>query len=337
MKQRILNISFVLLLLSVPVTAQLLPNLGGQRAGISSLQFLKIAVGARGAALGEAMVAVADDPSSLYWNPAGLPLNTKNAVMVSHSAWFAGLKHDFAGGLYRLTADDVVGVSLISLASDEMERTTELQPTGTGTYFRYSDLAIGVSYGRRMTSQFSFGTTIRYVEENLDVVKVRAVLFDLGTYYAMGIGSLRFAAVVSNFGSDIEPSGEARLIDGSTVDSYQPFSPPTLFKIGVAFEPYQDETHRLTSSVQLNHPNDNAENVRLGIEYAWKGWLFARLGVKRTIGESLLGADRKSADDYSFGIGIFSALGFTDATVDYSFTHFSELGAVHRVTLGITY
>jgi len=337
MTRRTLTIASLLCTMLTISFGQLLPNLGGQRAGISSLQFLKIGVGARGPALGEAMVAVADDPSCLYWNPAGLPLNRSNAVYVAHSEWFSGLKHDFAGAIYRVSADDILGLSLISLASDDMERTTETNPTGTGTYFRYNDLAIGVSYGRQMTSQFSFGTTIRYVEENLDVVKIRAVLFDLGTYYSMGIGSLRFAAVVSNFGSDVAPTGDLTLIDGSKVDSYQSFSPPTSFKIGVAFEPYQDDNHRITSSVQLNHPNDNAENLRLGLEYAWNGWFFARAGVKRTIGESLFGADRKSADDYSLGIGIFSSLGFTDASVDYSFTHFTELGGVHRISMGFTY
>jgi hypothetical protein len=256
---------------------------------------------------------------------------------VSHSGWFAGLKHEYAGAVYRVSADDILGLSLTSLASDDMERTTETNPSGTGTYFRYSDLAIGLSYGRQMTSQFSFGTTVRYVEENLDVVKIRAVLFDLGTYYSMGIGSLRFAAVVTNFGSDVTPNGDMTLIDGSKVDSYQSFSPPTLFKIGVAFEPYKDENHRLTSSVQLNHPNDNAENLRLGFEYSWRGWLFGRAGVKRTIGESLFGLDRKSADDYALGFGVFSWLGFTDVSVDYSFTHFIELGGVHRISLGFTY
>ena len=179
MMRRYLSIAIFMSGLMIPAKAQLLPNLGGQRTGISNLQFLKIGVGARGAALGDAMVALANDASASYWNPAGLTLNASNSVLISHTEWLAGLKHDFAGVVYHVSPDDILSLSVISLASDDMEITTETNPSGTGMYFSYSDVAFGISYGRKMTSQFSFGTTIRYVQENLDVLKMKAVLFDL--------------------------------------------------------------------------------------------------------------------------------------------------------------
>jgi len=316
---------------------QLIPNLGGQRTGISSLQFLKIGVGGRGAALAESMVGIADDVSALYWNPAGLVLSIENAVMVAHAEWLVDLKHDFIGATYHLSAADVIGFSVISLATDDMKITTETQPFGTGNYFRYSDLAFGVSYARKMTHQFSFGVTARYVQENLDVLKIKAVLFDLGTFYSTGLGTARFGVVVTNFGSDVSPQGDIALFDGTPVTSFQSFSPPTVFKLGFAVEPFQDENQRLTTSIQLNHPNDNAENLRFGIEYAWSDWLRIRAGVKRTIGEPFLGADTKSSDDYSFGFGLSAPLGFTTPSFDYAFTNFNQLGAVHRISMSMTY
>ena len=51
------------------IKPQLFPVLGGQRAGISTAQFLKIGVGGRATAMGDAFVAVANDVSALYWNP----------------------------------------------------------------------------------------------------------------------------------------------------------------------------------------------------------------------------------------------------------------------------
>ena len=57
-------------------------------------------------------------------------------------------------------------------------------------------------------------------------------------------------------------------------------------------EPVLTDDQRLTTSIQLNHPNDNAENVRLGVEYAWQNTFFLRGGVKRTIGQQLLGGGR---------------------------------------------
>lgn len=328
---------WVVVLTPVVLWSQLMPNLGGQRAGISSLQFLKIGVGGRGASLGEAAVAVVNDVSALYWNPAALVYARDDQVMIAHTEWLVELKHDFVGAIYHVSDADVVGLSLLSLASDDMEITTETRPFGTGTYFKYSDLGVGISYARRMTQQFSFGATIRYVHEQIGDAAIRAVLFDLGTYYHTGLGSTRFGVVVSNFGADVRPVGTVRSLDGSTVSSFQSFSPPTIFKLGVAFEALQTESQRITASTQLNHPNDNAENLRLGVEYAWNEWLFVRAGIKRTIGEPMFRRDRKSADDFSLGFGVVTDLQFTTASFDYSFTNFNDLGGVHRISLAVTY
>jgi long-subunit fatty acid transport protein len=324
-------------ILACSLSAQILPNLGGQRVGISSLQFLKIGVGGRGGGMGEAMTAVASDISALFWNPAGLVSMKTDGALVAHAEWLVELKHDFIGATWHITSADVIGLSLISLRTDDMKVTTETQPFGNGEYFRYSDLAIGLTYSRRMTDQFSFGTTLRFVQENLAAVKIQTVLFDLGTLYRTGIGSTRLGVVVSNFGPDVAPTGNVRLLDGSTIEHFQPFSPPTVFRFGIAFEPYQDETQRLTSSIELNHPNDNAEHLRLGLEYSWNEWLFLRAGVKRTIGDPLLSAGKTSADDYSFGIGLLAPLEVTTAGFDYSYTNFNLFGGVHRFSVSVTY
>ena len=63
-------IALVLFLAALPVQAQVLPSFGQERTGGSGLQFLKVPVDARGAALSGTMAAVADDASALYWNPA---------------------------------------------------------------------------------------------------------------------------------------------------------------------------------------------------------------------------------------------------------------------------
>ena len=317
--------------------SQLLPNLGGQRVGISSLQFLKIGVGGRGAGLGESMVAVADDISALYWNPAGAVLDEHNAVMVAHSDWLVDMQHDFLGATYHISSADVVGLSIISLRTDDMPVTTELQPFGTGDYFHYSDLAVGVTYARKMTSQFSFGTTIRYVREDLAVLNMQTVLFDLGTYYATGLGSSRIGVTVTNFGADVAPTGQVTLLDGSTVSSFQSFSPPTVFKFGFAFEPYQTDEQKITTSIQLNHPNDNAEDVRLGIEYGLGEWLRLRAGLRRQVGGAWFASNPNVSDDYSFGVGVAAPLPFTTVSFDYAYTNYNALGGVHRISCSLTY
>jgi hypothetical protein len=151
---------------------QLIPNLGGQRVGISAFQSLKIGVGARAVGMGESFVAVANDPSALYWNPAGCVEDSSNGVLVAHTEYVAEIRHDFLGVTYHLSDADVIGCAVSSLHMADMEITTETQPYGTGRYFTFGDVGVGLTYARRMTEQFSFGATVRYVEETLDLLKI---------------------------------------------------------------------------------------------------------------------------------------------------------------------
>lgn len=317
-------ISFILVLvLSNYSNAQLFPVLGGQRAGISTAQFLKIGVGGRAAAMGESFVAISDDASALYWNPAGLAQFKTNQVIFSHNIWLVDINHDFLGAVYHLDSENTFGISLTSLSMEKMPVTTEFSPFGNGEYFGFSDIALSVSYARKMTEQFSFGGTVKYIEETLDKLKMRGVMIDIGTYYRTGLGSTRFAVAVSNFGAELAPDGEVVLVGNRKKSEWQSFAPPTMFRIGFAFEPYQDEQHSVTTSIQLNHPNDNSENVSLGVEYSWNQMLFLRGGYKINVEEQ----------NYSFGAGINVPISIAQFTFDYAFANFEQLGSAHRFSI----
>jgi len=321
-------ITFLLIVLSFSeIKPQLFPVLGEQRAGISTAQFLKIGVGGRATAMGDAFVAIANDVSALYWNPAGLAQFSENQVMFAHNQWVVDINHDFVGAVYHLDDENTFGVALTSLSMDEMKVTTEYAPFGTGEYFGFSDLAIAISYSKKMTDQFSFGGTVRYIEETLDKLKMRGIMVDLGTYYWTGLGSTRFAVTVTNFGNDLAPDGEVVLVGNRTKSEWQSFSPPTMFRIGFALEPYENDEHRVTTSIQLNHPNDNSENLSLGVEYVWNKMFFARAGYKINVDEQ----------DISFGAGVNVPVSIANVSIDYAFANFSRLGSAHRfsITLGL--
>jgi long-subunit fatty acid transport protein len=318
---------------ALPATAQLIPNLGGQRVGISSYQFLKIGVGARGVALGESFIAVANDASALYWNPAGLTQFGENQAIAAHTFYVLDMKHDMFGAVYHLSGNDAVGVALSSLTTDDMEITTETQPLGTGRYFSYGDVAFGLSYARKMTDQFSFGITVRYVSETLDMLKMNGVMTDLGTYYWTGLGSTRFAVVISNFGPDVAPSGETALYNGTKVTNFQSFSPPTQFKFGLAFDPYESDQHQSTISFAWLHPNDNTESMNIGAEYRWQHLVSLRAGVRRAIGQAMFGADQTNVGDLSLGFGVVAPVSGMKFNFDYAYTDFNLLGNLHRISV----
>jgi long-subunit fatty acid transport protein len=307
--------------------AQLFPNLGGQRTGTTSLQFLKIGTSARGTAMGESFVAVSDDITSLQWNPAGLVAFKENGITASYTQWFVDTKLSNFGGVYHFGGSNAVGVNVTSLTTEDMKVTTEYQPNGTGEYFRFSDLSIGLSFARQMTEQFSFGATIKYVSEELGVLKMHGVLGDLATFYRTGLGTSRFAIMISNFGAQVTPSGGTKNVNGVELNSYQKFPPPTSFQLGFAMEPYMTSTSRLTTSIQLNSPTDNAENLAFGVEYAYKDFLFFRGGYKINVDD----------ENISGGIGFRVPISFAFTNFDYSIANYEQLGLAQRLTVNILF
>ena len=321
--KNILLFTILLTVLQIETNAQIFPILGAQRVGISTAEFLKIGVGSRASAMGDAFVAVANDASALYWNPAGLVQFKDDQLLFSHNMWVVDINHDFVGAVYHMDETNAFGVAFTALSMQDMPVTTEFQPFGTGDYFGYGDIALAVTYSRKMTDQFSFGGTVRYIEETLDKLKMRGVMIDLGTYYWTGLGTTRFAVAVTNFGNQLAPDGQVVLIGKRSNSQWQAFSPPTEFRIGFAFEPYQDEINKITASIQLNHPNDNSENLSTGVEYNWKSTFYLRGGYKFNVDEQ----------NFSFGAGVYVPVSLANVTFDYSYSNFVRLGTAHRFSI----
>jgi hypothetical protein len=323
---KLLSLSLVFAMVTA-APAQLLPSLGGQRAGTATLQFLKIGVGARSAAMGEAFIAVANDGAALFWNPAGLMEFERNEVLFSHLEWLVGVQHEFFGYVHHLGKQHAVGVSLVSLHTAEMEETTEYQPFGSGRYFSYGDLALGLTYSRRMTDKFSFGLTVKYIEETLAELKTRGALLDIGTYYYTGFGSSRFGVSVSNFGGQFTPKGSFTRRDGVTVNAFQSFTPPTIFRFGLATEVINNEQNKLTLAAQLNHPNDNSENLNFGGEMWWRQMVALRAGYKLNIDEQ----------SYTLGGGLNLRYRPFGLRLDYAFSDFGRLGSANHFSMAFTF
>jgi len=320
-----------LIMIAAPVLllAELFPNLGGQRVGTSAAQFLKIGVGARSVAMGESYVAIANDAEALFWNPAGISQFNKNDVFFTYNQWFSDIQILYSGAVFHLNSVNTIGAFFTALTTDPMKETTELEPFGTGREFIYGDIVAGLSYARNMTNKFSFGVTLKYFQETLADLKMDALLFDLGTYYKTGWKSTRFGVSVSNFTSDMGAEGSYTYtkLDNEIVEvtKFQEFTPPIIFRIGLAAEAFDSKKHKLTWSFQLNHPNDNSENINLGAEYLYHNVLALRGGY----------ITGRTDRDVSFGFGLNIPVGKTAFRIDYSYAKFGWLGFVNQYTFHI--
>ena len=210
---------------------------------------------------------------------------------------------------------------------DDFEETTEYQPFGTGRFVSFGDIAIGATIARKMTDRFSAGFTVKFIEETLDNIHLRNVLIDFGTYYWTGYGSSRFAVSVVNFGTNNEPNGAITFRDGSETDQFQDFSPPTIFRVGFAAELIDNEVNKVTSSIQLNHPNDNSENLNLGLEYWWNKTLALRGGYRANVEE----------ESFTFGAGVNLPFKQYHLKADVSYSSFGRLGNATRLSMNFQF
>jgi len=110
-------------------------------ASAASAYFERIEVGGRALAMGKAFHAVADDPSAIYWNPAGLAAQKRAGLLLMHyrpyvvddlSANYAALAYPTSWGTVGISwhhtgLKDVTGEDLFSFA---LARTFRLGKAG---------------------------------------------------------------------------------------------------------------------------------------------------------------------------------------------------------------
>lgn len=297
------------------------------------MQFLKIAPDARSAGVAGSYIAMANDASSLFWNPATIANVSKEKLhlQTAHTRYFSDISISSLAAVWRPGKQTFWGASLYSLTSGEMDETTEFQPQGTGRKFSISNFMAGLSFARVLTSNFSFGLTGKYAYEGYTDVRINNVMFDLGMYYNVGIKNTRFAITLSNFGINVQPQGKVTILKFNgeqTKDNFQAISVPVIFRIGAAFDPIDKENHKLTLSTQLNHPTDNNESIAFGAEYLIRKVFFVRTGYE-------FGQDENGIPP--LGLGVLSRRKFGAFSLDYAFTNKSRLGNIHRITLGVAF
>jgi hypothetical protein len=324
----------ILIIINCVWSQELFPILGGQRVGTSVFTFLNIGVSARAVGMGESVVALNQDASSLFYNPATIAQLDQTEISISQIQWPANINYDYFSITRNVKGRHYVGLNGGILHMKPMMETTEFFPDGTGNYFTFQDKFIGLTYGAKMTDRFSFGLTAKHVSEDLAGYKMSSMLMDIGTFYWTGYRSLRFCASLSHFGPQVSPKGayDKIILDQNSglelteETKFEKFSPPTLFRVGGAIDPLVKKGHQLTISTQLNHPVDNAEYIVTGLEYLFMDILCLRSGYKFN----------KQEENLTLGIGVFIPIGPYKIRADYGYANFDHLSDPVRFSLGLS-
>ncbi len=316
----------------------MISGLGAQtftKVATAGAKFLNIGLSPRAMGMGEAYVAVANDPSAVFWNPAG-PANIKgDAVFIGYTNWIPNMVTPAVAytkdiGLMGKITAVISGTNIGGMKEaviDDDPNTPEL----TGNEFAYSAGQVGVGYARYYTDKFAAGVVAKLVFERYgSYTSASSFAIDAGTYFWTGYKTLRIAMTLQNLGADMKPHGTylQTVMQGSDLVQleydYRSYPLPMAFKIGAAMEAIDRPDMRLTLSVEALHPTDNSETVSLGAEFAYNNMIYLRTGYR-------------FADPTSYvcglGAGVGVKLGKLD--VDYSFSDMGYLPDVHRI--GISY
>ncbi len=316
------------------------------KAGTSAAAFLQIPIGARAVGMGGAFVAIADDITSLYWNPAGSARLQYREVIFSHIDWIADIRFDYAAVAVPVPRFGTLGISFSSMSMDDMMVRTVERPEGTGEMFSSGSIAIGVHYSRNLTDRFSIGATAKYVSERIWDMRAAGFAIDFGALFTTDfLNGMRIGAAMTNFGTDMQMSGRNTRMHGRIDERKQgttdrvplniemnKWPMPLSFQFGLANDFVRTEMHLLTVSMDAHYPSNNFQSMNVGGEYGFNDLLFFRAGY-----QSLFLQDAEGG--LTFGAGVHADLfgGNVRAKVDYGYRDFSRLKEIHVLSVAILF
>jgi opacity protein-like surface antigen len=319
------------------------------KVGTTAAQFLGISMGAKAIAMGSAFVASREDVSSLYWNPGAFVQANKSEFAFANTEWLVGTKIRWAGLMLNLDGDNAVGLSMTQLDYGEEDVNTVALPEGTGERWNAKDLAIGLSYARRLTDHFSIGGTAKYVNQTIYNESASSITFDLGLLFVTDFNGLRIGMSMSNFGGDMTLDGRDLLnrVDTDPTNSgsnktlvaklkTDPWPMPLLFRVGVAMDVVKDDLMSVTVAVDGLRPSDNTESVNVGAEVGVMDMFFVRGGYKSLFSnEPPLNKDVQQ-DGLTLGAGIkYNINGVAAVEVNYAFQKFGLFGNLNTIALAV--
>ncbi len=308
------RLALLLILLAWPSGALALSG-----SGTTAATFLKIAVGPRAAAMGEAYAAAAEDATAVYWNPAGLSRLAGPEYTAMHVFWLQDIAFEHLGAALPL-ASGVLGASLTYLNNGTLLRSETGDQPGSpdrGT-FSSADWSFAGAYGLEVDRSLSLGGGVKLFSENIDSQASFGWALDLAFRYRLPWDGWNLGGVVQNLGPATRvQEAYARL--------------PINFKLGLAYAPAAN----VLVTLDYNQLLEQDPRISLGAEYVFEEILALRAGYRYQSAvdnmEYYEGFGSSALSGLSAGLG----LRYEDFRVDYAFVPYGFLGSTHRI--GLTY
>lgn len=315
-----------------------------------SNEFLSIGVGARGMAMGGTQVAVVEDATAGYWNPAGLSgIKSRYAAGLMHAEYFAGIaKYDFAAFATKIDSSSVLGASVIRFAVDDIPDTRFLYDANGAInydnirFFTAADYAFLLSYARKtnVLGGLRLGGNFKVIHR---LAGNFATAWGFGADFGAQLNYKQWSFGV--MGRDITTTFNAWNHNTSLVrevyaqtdneipeNSIEVTLPKLL--LGVAHYTTILKKFGLLASLDLHTTFDGQRNVivkagavsmdpSLGLEFDYRKLVFLRGGVSNLQEVKNFDGSTSRTVQINFGIGVTIA----SVTIDYALTDIGDQSA----------
>jgi hypothetical protein len=221
---------------------------------------LSIAPDARGGAMGDNGVSTLPDENSQYWNPAKYAFMTSKAgVALSYTPWLRKLVNDVAlanlSGYYKIGDSDMqaIGASLRYFTLGDVPISSQEQGEGMGYSVNPYEMALDVSYSRKLSDYFSMAVALRYIRSDMGAQESEEQ--EAGNAYAADVaGYLEKYVMVGNaealwsFGFNVSNIGTKISYDGGTTNQFL----PTTLRLGTGLLYPLDDYNRIGFYLDLS-------------------------------------------------------------------------------------
>lgn len=307
--------------------------------GSTSLNGEKIGMGARAVGMGEAFTAVADDPTAMYWNPAGLMLARGTEFNLTHGEWMQGVDSEYFAFSQNMDRDGAFGGSINYLGTGSFAGSLE---TATGDYggvgdqISASEYEGSFAYSQRLGNWFSnsggvlqrlmLGVKVDVVGQNLVNQGSMGAALDAGCLFEVIKKTFYVGAAFSNIGTTFPAT-----ITSAPVTLTQNFAQPLNYVLGASyrFKNLLMKNTRLILAADTDGYVDTGMKLNGGAEYKMtfgKNDLALRAGYRT-------GSDLGALAGLTSGVGIAQRFDDVEAALDYAFVPYGVLGSTHRISL----
>ncbi|MEA3506145.1 MAG: PorV/PorQ family protein [Elusimicrobiota bacterium] len=283
----------------------------------SGAEFLKIGAGARPEGMAGAFTAIADDASSLYWNPAGMGFIKRQEAMLGRMEYIQKTAYSRLFYVSPFEKTGAAGAEISYLNSSDIpaydNNALPLSDINTGA------LSVVLGMGAELQPErIAAGINLKFVSEDLAGSRASAYAADAGILIKDRlnldeglfkiIDGWRAGAALRNLGS--------RMKHFSSADTL-----PLTFSAGGAAEFLNSN---LLFSLQADFIKGGSSALSAGAEYHVHKILSLRAGWREKFN-----APADSDRGLRAGLGIQNK----DISVDYAYSPYRALGSAHRLSL----